>query len=144
MVFLFHIDGPKCGFVGTAGRDAFDCRLGGEHGVILIVVAVHAVAPDGVEVGKGIQPVAHPAYFGSYAGIGQVRQYLDGFANLFPVGRNGMHRYNNQDHSMLAAKAAVDAIVAGSADKTSLWSVNVEDEYHEQVQQPRTIAEQAA
>jgi protoporphyrinogen oxidase len=76
-------------------------------------------------------PKAYPAYFGAYAGIGQVRRYLDGFSNLFPVGRNGMHRYNNQDHSMLAANAAVDAIVAGSADKTSLWSVNVEDDYHE-------------
>jgi protoporphyrinogen oxidase len=89
-------------------------------------------------------PKAYPAYFGAYAGIGQIREYLDGFPNLFPVGRNGMHRYNNQDHSMLAAKAAVDAIVAGSADKSSLWSVNVEEDYHEQVQQPRTLAEEAA
>ena len=77
-------------------------------------------------------PKAYPAYFGSYSGIGRVRGYLDGFTNLFPVGRNGMHRYNNQDHSMLAAKAAVDCIIAGSTDKSSLWSVNVEDEYHEE------------
>jgi len=42
-----------------------------------------------------------------------------------------MHRYNNQDHSMLAARAAVDAIASGSADKSSLWQVNAEDEYHE-------------
>ena len=77
-------------------------------------------------------PKAYPAYFGSYSGIGQVRSYLDGFTNLFPVGRNGMHRYNNQDHSMLAAKAAVECIVAGSTDKSALWSVNVEDEYHEE------------
>jgi protoporphyrinogen oxidase len=89
-------------------------------------------------------PKAYPAYFGAYAGIGQVRDYLDGFPNLFPVGRNGMHRYNNQDHSMLAAKAAVDAIVAGSADKTSLWSVNVEEEYHERATQSQSVAEQAA
>jgi hypothetical protein len=61
-----------------------------------------------------------------------VRAWLDQLTNVFPVGRNGMHRYNNQDHSMLAAKAAVDCIAAGSADKTSLWSVNVEDEYHEE------------
>jgi protoporphyrinogen oxidase len=74
---------------------------------------------------------AYPAYFGAYSEIGHVRDYLDGLENVFPVGRNGMHRYNNQDHSMLAAKAAVDCIVAGSRDKTSLWSVNVEDEYHE-------------
>jgi protoporphyrinogen oxidase len=77
-------------------------------------------------------PKAYPAYFGSYSGIGRVRGYLDGFTNLFPVGRNGMHRYNNQDHSMLAAKAAVDCIIAGTTDKSSLWSVNVEDEYHEE------------
>ncbi len=103
------------------------------------------IEPEDVLDGTVVRvPKAYPAYFGAYAGIGQVRDYLDRFPNLFPVGRNGMHRYNNQDHSMLAAKAAVDAIVAGSADKTSLWSVNVEDEYHEQVQQPRTIAEQAA
>ena len=89
-------------------------------------------------------PKAYPAYFGAYAGIGQVREYLDGFHNLFPVGRNGMHRYNNQDHSMLAAKAAVDAVVAGSVDKTSLWSVNVEEEYHERATQPQTVPEQAA
>lgn len=77
-------------------------------------------------------PKAYPAYFGTYGGISKVRRYLDQFANLFAVGRNGMHRYNNQDHSMLAAKAAVDCIVAASADKTLLWSVNIEDEYHEE------------
>ncbi len=75
---------------------------------------------------------AYPAYFGAYGDMPHVRAYLDQLENVFPVGRNGMHRYNNQDHSMLAAKAAVDCIVAGSTDKTSLWSVNVEDEYHEE------------
>ena len=75
---------------------------------------------------------AYPAYFGAYGQIDQVRSYLDGFANVFPVGRNGMHRYNNQDHSMLAAKAAVDCIIAGDSDKAALWSVNAEDEYHEE------------
>jgi protoporphyrinogen oxidase len=75
---------------------------------------------------------AYPAYFGSYSEMHHVRAYLDQLSNVFPVGRNGMHRYNNQDHSMLAAKAAIDCIVACSADKTSLWSVNVEDEYHEE------------
>jgi protoporphyrinogen oxidase len=76
-------------------------------------------------------PKAYPAYFGTYAEIGHVRNYFDGVSNLFLVGRNGMHRYNNQDHSMLSAKAAVDAIVTGCADKASLWAVNAEDEYHE-------------
>jgi protoporphyrinogen oxidase len=77
-------------------------------------------------------PKAYPAYFGAYSGIGRVREYLDELTNVFPVGRNGMHRYNNQDHSMLSAKAAVDCIAAGSQDKTALWSINVEDEYHEE------------
>jgi protoporphyrinogen oxidase len=76
-------------------------------------------------------PKAYPAYFGEYREIGRVRSYLDGFGNLFPIGRNGMHRYNNQDHSMLAAKAAVEAVVTGSTDKSALWLVNAEDEYHE-------------
>lgn len=75
---------------------------------------------------------AYPAYFGAYGDMHHVRAYLDRLKNLFPVGRNGMHRYNNQDHSMLAAKAAVDCIASGSTDKTSLWSVNVDGEYHEE------------
>jgi protoporphyrinogen oxidase len=76
---------------------------------------------------------AYPAYFGSYSEIGRVRSYLDELINVFPAGRNGMHRYNNQDHSMLAAKAAVDSIVAGRADKTALWAINAEEDYHEAV-----------
>jgi protoporphyrinogen oxidase len=76
---------------------------------------------------------AYPAYFGAYGDIDRVRGYLDRMKNVFPVGRNGMHRYNNQDHSMLAAKAAVDCIVSGNLDKRKLWSVNIEDEYHEEV-----------
>ena len=73
---------------------------------------------------------AYPAYFGAYSGIQRVRSYLDSLENVYPVGRNGMHRYNNQDHSMLAAKAAVDSIV-GRGDKAALWAVNADDEYHE-------------
>ena len=78
-------------------------------------------------------PKAYPAYFGEYRQIGRVRNCLDQFVNVFPVGRNGMHRYNNQDHSMLAAKAAVDALVSGSTDKSALWAVNTEEDYHEEV-----------
>lgn len=91
------------------------------------------IEPEDVLDGTAVRvPKAYPAYFGAYAGIGRVRDYLDHFTNLFPVGRNGMHRYNNQDHSMLAAKAAVDNIVAGSADKSSVWSVNADEDYHEE------------
>jgi len=76
-------------------------------------------------------PKAYPAYFGEYRNIGRVRAWLDGISNLFAVGRNGMHCYNNQDHSMLAAKVAVDCIEQGSSDKSALWAVNAEEEYHE-------------
>ena len=75
---------------------------------------------------------AYPAYFGSYNRFGTVREYLDSFRNLFPVGRNGMHRYNNQDHSMITAKLAVDTIAAGLFDKQAIWEVNIDDEYHEE------------
>lgn len=78
-------------------------------------------------------PKAYPAYFGVYAEFDKIRAYLDAFPNLFPVGRNGMHRYNNQDHSMLAANAAVTAIVSGGG-KSAIWSINVDDVYHEEME----------
>jgi protoporphyrinogen oxidase len=77
-------------------------------------------------------PKAYPGYFGTYGAFDELRGYLDAFQNLFLVGRNGMHRYNNQDHSMLSARKAVEAILAGSSDKTAIWSVNIDDEYHEE------------
>ncbi|HRS00400.1 MAG TPA: hypothetical protein P5128_09160, partial [Candidatus Sumerlaeia bacterium] len=61
----------------------------------------------------------------------EVRRYLDGFENLFLIGRNGMHRYNNQDHSMLTAMEAVQNIISGRTNKENIWSVNTEQEYHE-------------
>ncbi len=80
-------------------------------------------------------PKAYPAYFGEYRNIGPVRSWLDEFSNLYPVGRNGMHRYNNQDHSMLAAKAAVDCIVGQGEGKRRIWEVNTEEDYHESVEE---------
>ncbi|OYT89128.1 MAG: hypothetical protein CFE46_01480 [Burkholderiales bacterium PBB6] len=77
-------------------------------------------------------PKAYPGYFGSaYAEFPKLQAALDDLSNLFLIGRNGMHRYNNQDHSMLSAKAAVDAIVSGRSDKAPIWAINVDDEYHE-------------
>ena len=76
-------------------------------------------------------PKTYPAYFGTYQRFGEVREYLDCFENLFLLGRNGMHKYNNQDHSMLTAMVAVDAIVAGEVNKDAIWRVNTEMEYHE-------------
>jgi protoporphyrinogen oxidase len=77
---------------------------------------------------------AYPAYFGAYKQFGTVRAYLDGFANLYCIGRNGQHRYNNMDHSMMTAMEAVRLYKAGSADKAPVWNVNTEEEYHEQKQ----------
>jgi protoporphyrinogen oxidase len=74
----------------------------------------------------------YPAYFGTYDRFAEIRQHVDRYENLFLVGRNGMHRYNNQDHSMLTAMMAVDNIIAGHIDKSSLWEVNTEMDYHEQ------------
>lgn len=73
----------------------------------------------------------YPAYFGTYSQFGVVRKYLDNFENLFLVGRNGMHKYNNQDHSMLSAMAAVENISKGIKTKDNIWQINVEQEYHE-------------
>lgn len=71
---------------------------------------------------------AYPAYFGSYAEFGKVRAWLDGFPNLYCIGRNGQHRYNNMDHSMMCGIEAVRALL-GKTDKSSVWDVNTEQEY---------------
>jgi protoporphyrinogen oxidase len=77
-------------------------------------------------------PKTYPAYFGVYNRFEEVRSYLDAFPNLFLVGRNGMHKYNNQDHSMLTAMTAVDNIIEGRTDKSNIWAVNTEMDYHEE------------
>ena len=74
---------------------------------------------------------AYPAYFGSYAEFGKVRKWLDGFDNLYCIGRNGQHRYNNMDHSMLCGIEAARALLNASG-KSAVWGVNTEDEYHEE------------
>ncbi len=76
-------------------------------------------------------PKTYPAYFGAYERFDELKDWISQFENLFLVGRNGMHKYNNQDHSMLTAMTAVDNIVAGRKDKANLWEVNTEMEYHE-------------
>lgn len=73
---------------------------------------------------------AYPAYFGSYGEFGKVREWLDGFGNLYCIGRNGQHRYNNMDHSMLCGMEAVRALL-GETGKSAVWNVNTEEEYHE-------------
>ena len=88
--------------------------------------------PEDVVDGHVVRvPKTYPAYFGTYDRFDVIRDFLDKFENLFLVGRNGMHKYNNQDHSMLTAITAVENIAKGSVEKANLWEINTEQEYHE-------------
>jgi protoporphyrinogen oxidase len=75
---------------------------------------------------------AYPAYFDTYSEIDTLITYLNGFNNLYCIGRNGQHRYNNMDHSMATAFETVDNILSDKTDKTNIWNVNTEKEYHEE------------
>jgi protoporphyrinogen oxidase len=74
----------------------------------------------------------YPVYFGTYERFGELREYLDKIENLYLIGRSGMHRYNNSDHSMLTAITAVKNISEGRKDKSNIWEVNTEQDYHEE------------
>jgi len=74
---------------------------------------------------------AYPSYHGSYYQLDEVRKFLDSISNLYCIGRNGQHRYNNMDHSMLTAMVAADLILGGDTDKAPVWNVNTEKDYHE-------------
>jgi protoporphyrinogen oxidase len=73
----------------------------------------------------------YPAYFGSFDRFNVISDFTDRIENLFLIGRNGMHKYNNQDHSMLTAMTAVENIVNGVKSKENIWAVNTEQKYHE-------------
>ena len=75
---------------------------------------------------------AYPAYFDSYEHMDRLIRYLNRYSNLYCIGRNGQHRYNNMDHSMVTAFEAVQNLVAGQTDKSNIWSVNTEQAYHEE------------
>lgn len=75
---------------------------------------------------------AYPAYFDTYSEIDTLIAYLNTIPNLYCVGRNGQHRYNNIDHSMCTSFETVNNIINGIADKSNIWSVNTEKEYHEE------------
>ena len=77
-------------------------------------------------------PKAYPAYFSTYDKFYIIVEFVDKIENLFLIGRNGMHRYNNQDHSMLTAIAAVNNIVNNVKSKENIWLVNAEQKYHEE------------
>ena len=76
-------------------------------------------------------PKAYPAYFGRYKDFAVVRKYLDSIENLYCIGRNGQHRYNNMDHSMMTAIEAVNVLKDRNYSKKNIWNVNTEKEYHE-------------
>ena len=75
---------------------------------------------------------AYPAYFDTYSRMDEIIAYLNGFENLYCVGRNGQHRYNNMDHSMATAMEAAKNIKTQNKDKNNIWNVNTEKEYHEE------------
>ncbi len=77
-------------------------------------------------------PKTYPAYFGTYSQFDVVRNFTDKIENLFLIGRNGMHKYNNQDHSMLTAITAVNNIISENKTKQNIWDINTEEVYHEQ------------
>lgn len=75
---------------------------------------------------------AYPSYTGVYSEFYKIKEYTDKIDNLFLIGRNGMHRYNNMDHSMLSAMEAVNCIINDNTIKSSIWDINTEEEYHEE------------
>ncbi|MCD6346092.1 MAG: NAD(P)/FAD-dependent oxidoreductase [Bacteroidales bacterium] len=97
--------------------------------LVKIGLAVKDDFLDGVVVRM---PKTYPAYFGAYENFDVIRSFTDKIDNLFLIGRNGMHKYNNQDHSMLTAMTAVDNLIGGISSRESLWAVNTEDDYHEE------------
>jgi hypothetical protein len=90
------------------------------------------VNKNDVEDGTVVRiPKAYPIYDSTYQkSLDVVRQFLNRFENFQLVGRNGMHKYNNQDHSMLTAMLAAENVFGANHD---LWTVNVEQEYHEEM-----------
>ena len=97
------------------------------------VAKIGILNPEDVEDAHVVHvPKTYPAYFGTYDRFPVIRDYLNEYANLYLIGRNGMHKYNNQDHSMLTAMTAVENIVQGITSKDNIWAINTEMDYHEE------------
>lgn len=75
---------------------------------------------------------AYPAYFDSYKDFPIVKEYLNNINNLYCIGRNGQHRYNNMDHSMMCGIVCIDNILNNIESKDNIWNVNTEEQYHEE------------
>ncbi|MCL2608781.1 MAG: NAD(P)/FAD-dependent oxidoreductase [Treponema sp.] len=98
----------------------------------LIKIGVIASADDVLTAHRERVKKAYPAYFDTYTEFGTLRSFLDSVSNLYCIGRNGQHRYNNMDHSMVTAFEAVGNILSGKSSKDNVWNVNTEEEYHEE------------
>ncbi|MBQ1425065.1 MAG: hypothetical protein IIY98_02985, partial [Aeriscardovia sp.] len=88
-------------------------------------------ADDVIDFHRERVPKAYPAYFDTYERMDELKEWLDHFGNLYCIGRNGQHHYNNQDHSMACAMEAVNNIKTGKTSKVNVWNVNTEKSYHE-------------
>lgn len=97
----------------------------------LVSMGILGSADDVIDSHREKVKKAYPAYFDTYSEIHTLIQYLDTYPNLYCIGRNGQHRYNNMDHSMLSAMEAVDCLLSGSTDHSRIWNVNTEKSYHE-------------
>ncbi|HTB23718.1 MAG TPA: hypothetical protein VK711_00040, partial [Puia sp.] len=75
---------------------------------------------------------AYPSYIGAYDQFPVIQEFLDTIENLYLTGRNGMHRYNNADHSMMTAMVAVDNIINDQKDRSNIWAVNMEQDFIEE------------
>ncbi|MBR1930364.1 MAG: NAD(P)/FAD-dependent oxidoreductase [Lachnospiraceae bacterium] len=109
-------------------EEAF-AKLGVEE---MIRIGIISDAEDVLDTHMEKVKKAYPAYFDTYDEIDKLVAYLSDIDNLYCVGRNGQHRYNNIDHSMCTSFEAVRNIRTGRKDKTNVWSVNTEKEYHEE------------
>jgi protoporphyrinogen oxidase len=97
----------------------------------VVKIGILAKASDVSDAHVVRVPKTYPAYFGTYDRFDELKAFVNTIENLFLVGRNGMHKYNNQDHSMLTAMNVVDGLATGYVDKQALWGINTEQEYHE-------------
>ena len=97
------------------------------------LVRMGVLSPQSKPLDSHVEHVkkAYPAYFDSYGQIDELIAWLDTHPNLFCLGRNGQHRYNNMDHSMMTAFYAVDDLLGGTTDRSNVWNVNTETDYHE-------------
>jgi hypothetical protein len=132
------VDDPSVSFIGLeyfANRGDDLWRMSDEALIALGASEAKVIGlfdPENVEAGVVVRmPNAYPVYDGTYeAHLATIRRWLDRFSNVFTVGRNGQHRYNNQDHSMLTGLYAARNVAGAGLD---VWTVNVESSFHEEV-----------